>query len=91
MVLTPPSKLALRRISLGLSQCDLERMTGIGQAAISRIETGRVRPLPATAAKLAAVLAIPQDQISSYFQIAQRPGRRARPLQKPNDGGRHDE
>lgn len=46
------SKLAEYRATQGMSQMTLSLLTGIGQAAISRIERGRTPLMPATAKRL---------------------------------------
>jgi DNA-binding phage protein len=54
----PAHQLMVRRRELGLSQAKLARMTGIGQADISRLEGGRANPTLATLAAVAHALGL---------------------------------
>jgi transcriptional regulator with XRE-family HTH domain len=83
-----PSDLQLRRLALNLTQNEVAELAGMSQSQISHIETGRCRPRRRTMERLASALFC--DVAEVFPDIAQRPGRRARPLQKPNDGGRHE-
>ncbi|HEV7672300.1 MAG TPA: helix-turn-helix transcriptional regulator [Thermoanaerobaculia bacterium] len=47
------------RASEGLTQADLEKMTGVNRASLSAYETGRRRPRPATVARIMAVVESP--------------------------------
>lgn len=58
--LTPDSgigrSIRMFRASEGLTQGDLERMTGVNRANLSAYETGQRRPRPATVARIMAVV-----------------------------------
>jgi len=48
-----------------LSQRDLAQRAGVGEATISRIEQGRVRPRPSTLRKLAAALGVAPEKLTA--------------------------
>lgn len=66
-------QLMVRRRELGLTQAKLARMTGIGQADISRIEGGRANPTVATLAAVARALGL---QLGLVPQESGQHGRR---------------
>ena len=49
-------KMRERRLEKGMSQVQLASRVGVWQSSITRFETGKARPKPATAKKIAAVL-----------------------------------
>ncbi|MGH2355273.1 MAG: helix-turn-helix domain-containing protein [Chloroflexota bacterium] len=62
-------QLLTRRRDLGMTQAKLAKITGIGQADISRIETGRANPTVSTLAVIARALGLglslfPVDTVS---------------------------
>jgi len=53
-----------------LSQQDLAQRAGVGEATISRIEQGRVRPRPSTLRKLAAALGVAPEELTEDNKLA---------------------
>lgn len=53
------TSLKLHRIAVGLSQAQLASLVGTYQTHISRIERGRISPVPEEVEKIAAVLNVP--------------------------------
>ena len=51
------------RLSKGLSQASVARLSGIAPSYLSRIENGRVHPTVQTAARIAAALRTPLDDL----------------------------
>ncbi|HZG68515.1 MAG TPA: helix-turn-helix domain-containing protein, partial [Herpetosiphonaceae bacterium] len=64
------SWLKQRRQALDLTQPDLARRVGCSVDTIYRIEAGTRRPSKQIAARLAAVLEIPAEQIPSFLRLA---------------------
>ena len=52
------------RASEGLTQADLEKLTGVNRANLSAYETGRHRPRPATVARIMAVVGSRPQRLS---------------------------
>lgn len=66
------------RVARGLRQSDLARTVGISQSRLSRIESGRLRPDPATMQRIAAVLRVPVSELFDGGAVVIRfPGRAA--------------
>jgi transcriptional regulator with XRE-family HTH domain len=60
----PMNKLKAARLRQGLTQTELAyQARPLTPSDISRFETGMARPYPAQAARLAAVLCLPTDQL----------------------------
>lgn len=55
--------IAALREEKGMSQRELSRRTGLGNATISRIEAGEGNPGPDTLVKIADALSIPVDEL----------------------------
>ncbi|WP_370655968.1 helix-turn-helix transcriptional regulator [Candidatus Deferrimicrobium sp.] len=58
-----PSKIRIERAHRGLTQDALARACEVTQAQISRIETGRRTPSPATATRIAETLGLPPESL----------------------------
>lgn len=72
------SEVGLRELRLErvLTQRELAEKAGVSKATIVGIETGRIRPYPATLRKLAEALDVPPSALSEHL----RTPRRQRPL-----------
>ena len=62
-------RITTRRKELGLTQQRLGELCGIGQASISKVERGRLRPSDDLKWKLAAALQLSLDQLFAYPAI----------------------
>lgn len=56
------------RLQLGLTQTELSQLSGMDQAAISRLERGQLLPNPADLANLAEALNSTTDALLRTFQ-----------------------
>ena len=59
------SRIKLARMKRGMRQLDVAVKVGIGETRLSRIETGRETPDPELIAKIAEVLGVSHQEITS--------------------------
>lgn len=84
--------LTVYRITQGLRQRDLADLAGVRPETICRIERGRHRPQPSTAAAIAAALGVSREAIfpEGSYNDERRPDQGAA-VQTSTGQGRHDE
>ena len=63
------SKMKIERAKRGWSQGRLSEVAKVAVGDISRIETGRMRPYPTQAERLASVLGIPPEELQQPVQV----------------------
>lgn len=63
------TKLELARRAKGLTQQELEKLTGVTQVTISKAETGKAKSSYSSAKKLAAVLEIPMEELFDTVEL----------------------
>jgi transcriptional regulator with XRE-family HTH domain len=63
LMVKPMTKLQSERLRRGLTQTELAASAKLSASEVSRFETGMARPYPPQAARLAAVLQIPQAEL----------------------------
>lgn len=85
----PPSPLALRRLTMGLSQTEVGERAGVRGDTVSRLERGDM-PQLRTARKIAAVL---DTTVEELFPPGndEGPARPPSPVQASAPSGRHEE
>lgn len=68
------------RASEGLTQADLERITGVNRSNLSAYETGRRRPRPATVARIATAVGSRPPRLSGAAAAVESLAERVRAL-----------
>jgi transcriptional regulator with XRE-family HTH domain len=67
-------RLVAARVSMGMSQASIARLSGIAPSYLSRIENGRIHPTVEMAARIAAALRVPLDNLVHTHAEGRRKG-----------------
>lgn len=67
-------RLVAARVSMGMSQASIARLAGIAPSYLSRIENGKIHPTVDMAARLAAALRVPLDDLVHAHREGHRKG-----------------
>jgi transcriptional regulator with XRE-family HTH domain len=63
------TRMKIERVKRGWSQGRLSQVAEVAAGDVSRIETGRMRPYPTQAERLANVLGIPPEELQQPVQV----------------------